>query len=156
MNIESILSGTSLGWRKVAPSFGARSNQISGFHDNRLLPLDYNGKNLVSTLAQPLLIGSSSLFAGNKKNYNSLDGFETRQDQNQGLLSKLPLNVWYNLNGLIMAEVLWALYCVHFWMYLIVLAGNKDNHNSLDEFKFLSDHITNFSVSCHWAPEKRI
>ena len=106
MNIESNYIWSIIGVENGCTSFWARSDQNSGFHDNRLLPLVYNGKTLVSTLAPPLLIGSSSLFAGNKYNYNSFNGFETLQDQNQGLLSELLLNVWYTLHGIMMAEVL--------------------------------------------------
>ena len=39
------------------------------------------------------------------------------------------------------------------WIF-IILAGNKDNYKSMDEFEFLPDPITNYWVSCPWAFEK--
>ena len=50
--------------------------------------------------------------------------------------------------------MLWALWCFHFWIDFIILAGNKYNHKSLIEFEFLPDPFTNYWVSCPWAFEK--
>ena len=51
--------------------------------------------------------------------------------------------------------------CYHFsalifrWIFFI-LAGNKTNYKSLDEFEFLQYSITDFWVSCPWAYEKSL
>ena len=37
---------------------------------------------------------------------------------------------------------------------ILILAGNEDMHESLDEFKFRPDTTTNPRVICSWASEK--
>ena len=37
---------------------------------------------------------------------------------------------------------------------ILILAGNEDMHESLDEFKFRPDTTTNSRVICHCASEK--
>ena len=56
--------------------FWARSDQNSGFHGNRQLPLSYDGENVVATLATSFLIGSSSFL--HKDNHNISDESEFR------------------------------------------------------------------------------
>ena len=51
------------------------------------------------------------------------------------------------------------LFCDHssafiFKRSFFILAGNKDSHNSLDEFEFWPDPNTDNEVSYHWASEK--
>ena len=43
-----------------------------------------------------------------------------------------------------------------FRLIFFILAGNKTNHKSWDEFEFRQDSITDFGVSCPWASEKII
>ena len=42
------------------------------------------------------------------------------------------------------------------FLIFFILAGNKNNHKSLDGFEFRQDSITDFRVSCPLAPEKLI
>ena len=102
----------------------------------------------MSTLALPFIIGSS-LFLQDK----SLDGFEIRQDWTKvcrvsylWTSEKISIDLW------------WEKCCEHssafiFDWILFTLAGNKDNHESLNEFQFLPDPITNFALAA-WAFEK--
>ena len=46
--------------RKGCIRFGDRSDENSGFHDNRKLPLTYNGENIVRSVTTSFLIGASS------------------------------------------------------------------------------------------------
>ena len=41
-----------------------------------------------------------------------------------------------------------------FDLIILILAGNEDMHESLDEFKFRPDTTTNSRVICPWASEK--
>ena len=49
-----------MGWGKGCVRFWGRSDQNSGYHGNRKLPLTYNGENAVSRFSQSPLIGSLS------------------------------------------------------------------------------------------------
>ena len=60
----------------------------------------------------------------------------------------------YQLFGIIWSNFSQGLSAFIFVWIFIILAGNKDNHKSLDEFEFLSDPITNYWVSCPWVSEK--
>ena len=42
--------------------------------------------------------------------------------------------------------MLWALKRLHFDWLVVSLAGNDDNHKSLDEFEFRLDPITDYGV----------
>ena len=69
-------------------------------------------------------------------------------------MSKLPLSVWKNPHRLIMEKC-----CDHsstfiFGWIFFILADNKTNHKSSDEFEFRQDSITDFGVSCPRASEK--
>ena len=55
VNCDQLLSEASLGWGKSCNIFLARSDWNSGFHGNRELPLSYNGKKLVTSLAPSFL-----------------------------------------------------------------------------------------------------
>ena len=48
----------------------------------------------------------------------------------------------------IMGKILWSLKRLHFDPILLILTGNKDNHNITDEFVFQPDPIPDFGVSC--------
>ena len=59
-NFSQILSVVSMGRGKVCIRFWGRSDQNCGYHDNRKLPLTYNGQNSVPTFSQSPLFGSLS------------------------------------------------------------------------------------------------
>ena len=105
------------------------------------------------TLALPFFIGSSLFLQAIRTAINAWIGWNSARSD-QGLQKELPLKVWKNLHRLIMGELLWALWCFHLEWIFIILAGNKDNHKSLNEFEFLPSPITNFWVSCPWVFEK--
>ena len=53
-----------------------------------------------------------------------------------------------------MGEMLLTLWRLHFDWIFFILAGNKGNHKSLDEFEFQSDSIYDCRVSCPLVSEK--
>ena len=57
-NLDQILFEASLGWGKGCIRFGGRSDENSGFHGNRKLPLTYNGENVVRSITTSFLIGA--------------------------------------------------------------------------------------------------
>ena len=57
-NLDQILCVASFGWGKGCIRFWGRLDQNCGFHGNRKPPLNYNGKNGVSTFSRLLLIRS--------------------------------------------------------------------------------------------------
>ena len=59
-NLDQILFEASMGWGKDCIRFGGRSDENSGFHGNRKLPLPYNGENVVRSIITSFLIGASS------------------------------------------------------------------------------------------------
>ena len=64
------------------------------------------------------------------------------------------MGVWKNPHRLIMGKS-----CEHsssfiFDSIILILAGNKDMHESLDKFKFRPDTTTNYRVICLCASEK--
>ena len=59
-NLDQILFEASLGWGKGCIRFWDRLDQNTGFHENRMCPLTYNGENDVSTFSLLFLIRSFS------------------------------------------------------------------------------------------------
>ena len=59
-NLDQMLFEASLGWGKGCIRFWGRSDENSGFHGNRKLPLTYNGENVVRSITTSVLIGNSS------------------------------------------------------------------------------------------------
>ena len=51
---------SSLGWGKGCVRFGGRSDENSGFHGNRKLPLTYNRENVVRSITTSFFIGATS------------------------------------------------------------------------------------------------
>ena len=98
----------------------------------------------MSTIAPPFLIGSSSFLQVMSKTIISQMGskFSKIQPWTAELAALERLKK-------IHIDLLWEKCCEHssafmFGWILIILAGNKDNHKSLDEFKFPPDPITNY------------
>ena len=58
--MANLVFEASLGWGKGCIRFGGRSDENSGFHGNRKLPLTYNGENVVRSISTSFLIGASS------------------------------------------------------------------------------------------------
>ena len=57
------------------------------------------------------------------------------------------------LVSMVTDRVMMKIRCLHFFsavfqLFLFILAGNDDMHESLDEFEFLSDWTTDCGVSC--------
>ena len=60
-------------------------------------------------------------------------------------MSYLPLSVWKNPHKLIIGEVFSSAF--NFDLIFFILANNKDNYQSLNEFEFGRDPIIYFGVS---------
>ena len=85
--------------------FWARSDQNSGFHGNRYLPLSYNGGVCCGHFIFDWIF---FILGNNKDNHNFSDEFKFRL----GLTSDCgvaPLSVWKNPHKLIMGKMLWPL-----------------------------------------------
>ena len=59
-------------------------------------------------------------------------------------MSYLPLSVWKNPFRHTMGEILQHYSAFNFEWIFFILAYNKDNYQSLDEFEFRQDPITYF------------
>ena len=104
--------------------------------------------NLLSTLATLFLIGSSSFLQIRKTNIISLmsSKFDTIRPRTAELAACERLK---NYHRVIMGEMLLHSRAFIFDWIFFILAGNKDNHNSLNEFEFQLDFTTDSEVSCH-------
>ena len=94
------------------------------------------------------------ILACNKDSYKNLDGLEIRQDLTwvygvscPWTSEKISIDLWWE-------KCYEQSSAFSFGLIFIILAGNKDNYKSMNEFEFLPDPITNYWVSCPWAFEK--
>ena len=102
-------------------------------------PYAYNGKNDVSTFSRFFLIGSFSylqVMIAYMRAWMSL-----KFGQIQPLVSMVTDSVMMKKR------------CLHFFsavfhLFLFILAGNDDKHESLDELEFRPDWTTDCGVSC--------
>ena len=94
----------------------------------------YNGENLVSTLGSPFLIESSSFLQVTSTTIISPTGlkFSEIQPGTAELAALEHLEKWEKCYEHSSAFI--------FGWIFIILAGDKENHKSLDEIEFLPDH----------------
>ena len=107
-----------------------------------------NGENLVSTLAPPFLIGSSSFLQVTRTTIKSRIGSKFGKIQ-PGLWSKLPLSIWNNPQTYNGRNVVSSLVPSLLHGFLSLLQVTR-----ITIIEFLPDPITNYYVSCSCAFEK--
>ena len=107
--------------------------------------------NVVITLVLSIFDSILFILAGNKDNHKSLDEYEFQAEQTSDYGVNCP---W--ASGKICMELQWKICCDHssafiFERIFLILAGNMDNHKSLNEFDFWPHPTTNYRLSCPWA-----
>ena len=117
----------------------------------RMKKMSYN---LVSTLVPSFLIGSSSFLQVTRTSII----FRTSSNVSKIRPRTAELAALERLKK-ILIDLYWGKSCLHSssfifdWIFFI-LAGNKDNFKSLDEFEFGQNSDADFGVSCPCASEK--
>ena len=128
-NLDQILCAASL---RGGERLHKELDQNSGFHDNRKLPLTYNGENDVATFSWLFFIWSFLYLQVTRTSIKS------RTSSNFGPLNTelAALEVSKISHRLIMGK--WCLHASSFIFDRIIIkvAGKQNRHKSLDEFDF--------------------
>ena len=124
---------------------GPQTGELAALERLKKSPLAYNGKNYVSTFSRLFLIGSFSYL--------------------QVMITYM--RAWVSLKfgqiqplvSMVTDSVMMKKRCLHFFsaifhLFLFILAGNDDMHESLDEFEFRPDWTTDCGVSRPLMSEK--
>ena len=153
-NLHQILFEASLGWGKGCIRFGGRSDENSGFHGNRKLPLTYNGENGVDNYF--IFDRSFVVLAGNEDSHKISDQLDFRPNRTIHFGVTRP---WATKNFPL--DLQWRKCCLDdsfftFDRIFINLAGNQDSHKILDEIECRSDQTIHFGVTCPLVAKKPI
>ena len=120
-----------MGRGKAALGFGPDQIRTLVYMATDSSNMVFYGEIIVTTLAHSCLIGSSSFL----------------------LITRTTTKDCPSASGKISIYFIWEKCCDHSsafifkWIFFF-LAGNKDNHKSLDEFEFQPDPITDYGVNC--------